>query len=102
AGDAGRLADHLHRRFGRSRVFLDIDTIAPGSDFVRVLDSSLQHTVAMLVVIGPRWLSSPRADGTRRLDDPDDFVRREVTTALGRDMSSRYSCRARRFRPPET
>lgn len=86
AGDAGRLADHLHRRFGRSRVFLDIDTIAPGSDFVRVLDSSLQHTVAMLVVIGPRWLSSPRADGTRRLDDPDDFVRREVTTALGRDI----------------
>ena len=86
AGDAGRLADHLNRRFGSARVFLDIDTIDPGTDFERVLTSSLQETAAMLVVIGPRWTSLTRADGSRRLDDPHDYVRREVEAALGRSI----------------
>jgi hypothetical protein len=86
AGDAGRLADHLNRRFGADHVFLDIDAIGPGRDFVRVLRESLQQTAAMLVVIGPRWTSLRAADGTRRLDDPNDFVRLEVETALGRDI----------------
>src|SRR5688500_9463232 len=86
AGHAGRLADHLHRRFGSARVFLDIDTIQPGADFPTVLRSSLQETVAMLVVIGPSWTSLAGADGVRRLDDPADFVRLEVEAALGRDI----------------
>jgi hypothetical protein len=86
AGDAGRLADHVQRRFGAARVFLDIDTIEPGTDFVRVLRESLQETAAMLVVIGPRWTSLRAADGSRRLDDPADFVRMEVEAALGRDI----------------
>ena len=86
AGDAGRLADHVQRRFGADRVFLDIDTIEPGSDFVRALRGSLQETAVMLVVIGPRWTALRAADGSRRLDDPGDFVRMEVEAALGRDI----------------
>ena len=86
AGDAGRLADHVQRRFGASRVFLDVDTIEPGIDFVRVLRESLQETAVMLVVIGQRWTSLHTADGLRRLDDPTDFVRMEVEAALGRDI----------------
>lgn len=83
ASDAGRLADHLHRRFGANRVFLDVDAIEPGTDFVEVLQASLRQTAAMLVVIGPRWTSQRAADGTRRIDDPNDFVRLEVEAALG-------------------
>ena len=86
AGDAGRLADHLNRRFGQARVFLDIDTIDPGTDYDRVLKSSLEETAAMLVVIGPRWTALTKADGSRRLDDPNDYVRREVEAALGRSI----------------
>ena len=86
AGDAGRLADHLNQRFGSASVFLDIDTIDPGADFERVLTSSLQETAAMLVVIGPRWTALAKTDGSRRLDDPADYVRREVEAALGRDI----------------
>src|SRR5688572_4048698 len=86
AGDAGRLADHLHRRFGVARVFLDIETIQPGTDFVTVLRSSLQQTAVTLVVIGPRWASLRDAAGNRRLDDPRDFVRLEVETALSRGI----------------
>ena len=86
AGDAGRLADHLHRRFGKDRVFLDIDTIDPGTDFVRVLHDSLRETAAVLVVIGPRWTSVRSADGSLRLESASDFVRLEVEAALGRSI----------------
>ena len=86
AGDAGRLADHLHRRFGSERVFVDVDAIAPGTDFVATLRKALEQTAVMLVVIGPRWLSLRAADGTRRLDDANDFVRLEIETALGRGI----------------
>jgi hypothetical protein len=86
AGDAGRLADYLNRRFGSASVFLDIEAIEPGADFERALTSSLQATAAMLVVIGPHWTTLVKADGSRRLDDPHDYVRREVEAALGRDI----------------
>src|SRR3954471_5147129 len=86
ASDAGRLADHLSRRFGADRVFLDVDAIDPGTDFVQVLHTSLQDTAAVLIVIGPRWSSLTGTDGTRRLDSPSDFVRLEVEAALGRTI----------------
>ena len=86
AGDAGRLADHLHRRFGKTQVFLDIDTINPGTDFVKALQSSLQETAAVLVVMGPRWASVVDSSGVRRLDSADDFVRLEVEAALNRNI----------------
>ena len=86
AGDAGRLTDHLQRRFGKRRIFLDIDSIDPGIDFIQALDASLQTTAAMLVVIGPRWTSLRDAAGTRRLAARDDFVVREVEAALRRGI----------------
>jgi len=86
AGEAGRLADHLQRRFGADRVFLDIETIESGTDFVQMLQRSLKETAAVLVVIGRQWLGIRDAAGTRRLDDPADFVRQEVEAALGRGV----------------
>ena len=81
AGEAGRLSDHLLRRFGPANVFLDIEAIAPGVDFVEALHESLKQTGAMLVIIGRRWIG----DG-RRLNDPADFVRLELETALARGI----------------
>ncbi len=81
AGDAGRLSDHLLRRFGSASVFLDIEAIAPGVDFVETLQESLKQTGAMLVIIGRRWIG----DGSR-LNDPADFVRLELETALARGI----------------
>jgi hypothetical protein len=86
AGEAGRLADHLLKRFGADRVFLDIETIESGDDFVQVLQRSLQETAAVLVVIGRQWVDIRDAAGKRRLDDPADFVRQEVEAALGRGV----------------
>ena len=86
ASDAGRLADHLKRRFGTDRVFLDIDTIEPGTDFVQVLHRALEETRVVLVVIGPRWVSARTAEGDRRLEQAADFVRLEVEAALKREV----------------
>ena len=83
AGHVGRLYDALSARFGRQRLFFDIDHIAPGQDFVQVLDSSLNRCSVLLVVIGKRWAGSGRIGG-RRIDQPDDFVRLEVAAALRR------------------
>jgi tetratricopeptide (TPR) repeat protein len=76
----------MNRRFGKGHVFLDIDTIDPGTDFVRVLQSSLRETAAVLVVIGQRWTSMRDGAGVRRLDDAKDFVRLEVEESLGRSI----------------
>ena len=83
AGHVGRLYDALSARFGRQRLFFDIDHIAPGQDFVEVLESSLNRCSVLLVVIGKRWTGSGRIGG-RRIDQPDDFVRLEVAAALRR------------------
>lgn len=83
AGHVGRLYDALAVRFGRQRLFFDIDHIAPGQDFVRVLDDSLNRCSVLLVVIGKRWAGSGKI-GSRRIDQPDDFVRLEVAAGLRR------------------
>ena len=81
AGHVGRLHDELVRQLGSDCVFMDIDSIAPGADFVQVLEHSLAQAAVVIVVIGTRWLG-PKPDGTRRVDDANDFVRLEVARAL--------------------
>ena len=81
AGFAGRLADALEQRLGAGAVFRDVDDIQPGADFEAVIARGLDQVRAVLVVIGPGWLDAA-VDGQRRLDRPDDFVRREVEQAL--------------------
>lgn len=84
AGYAGRLRESLERRLGNERVFRDVDTLRPGDDFVRAIDSRLAECRVVLVVIGREWLDARTADGARRLDDAGDFVRLEVIAALAR------------------
>ena len=81
AGFAGRLTDALEQRLGTGSVFRDVDDIRPGEDFEAVIERGLRQVQAVLVVIGPGWLDAA-ADGRRRLDQADDFVRREVESAL--------------------
>ena len=79
--DAGRLYDRLHARYP-GRVFRDIGSIEPGTDWHHVIDEVLRSTDACVVVIGPQWLIIPDENGSRRIDDPLDAVRREVASAL--------------------
>lgn len=81
SGNAGRLFDWLARDFGRENIFLDTDKIAGGEEFARVLAERLKCSDVLLAVIGKQWLNIADENG-RRLDQPDDFVRIEITTAL--------------------
>lgn len=81
SGHVGRLHDALVQHLGGASVFMDIDSIAPGADFVQVLQYSLEQAAVVVVVMGGRWVG-PRPDGTRRIDDANDFVRLEVAKAL--------------------
>lgn len=77
-----RLADTLRERFGSDRVFVDIDNVAPGDDFTRVVEEWVASCDALVVVIGREWLDARDRAGQRRIDDPDDFVRLEVEAGL--------------------
>jgi hypothetical protein len=83
---AGRLYDHLASHFGRDQIFIDVDAIKPGVDFVDVLENTLAQCDALIAVIGRQWLTVKDKDGKRRLDDPNDFIRLEVETALKRNI----------------
>lgn len=82
---AGRLADHLRENMHGVPIFRDVETIEPGVDFVDAIGRALQSCRILLAVIGPRWVSLPDAGGRRRLDDPNDYTRLEISTALQRD-----------------
>ncbi len=85
-GRAGRLFDALVTRYGHDAVFQDVNTVQPGLNFVRQVEVAIKSSDVVLVVIGPQWLSSPAPEGGRRVDRPDDFVRRELTMALDADV----------------
>ena len=78
---AGRIHDHLSQHFGADKVFMDIGGIAPGEDFVNVLDTRVADSDVVIALIGPGWLNASDERG-RRIDQPDDFVRYELAAAL--------------------
>lgn len=78
------LFGQLEQNFSRDQLFIDVDHIAPGLDFVAVLDDQVAQCDVMLAMIGRGWLDAKDAAGQRRLDDADDFVRVEIASALRR------------------
>jgi hypothetical protein len=82
SGYAGRLHDVLVPAVGRESVFMDIDTLRPGVDFAAEIRDTLARTDVVLVLIGPHWANARDDVGSRRLDDPNDYVRQEIATAV--------------------
>jgi hypothetical protein len=83
---AGRLSDHLVNQFGQDSVFMDVDGIAPGRDFRKVIEETLTQCDVLLGVMGRNWLDIKDEAGRRRLDNETDFVRLEIASALRRDI----------------
>jgi hypothetical protein len=83
---AGRLYDNLHSRFPQNEIFMDVDSIKPGIDFIETIEERVDSCDVLVAVIGKRWLSAADEEGRRRLDNPEDFVRLEVGTALKRGV----------------
>jgi hypothetical protein len=80
SGQARALHDRLAQRFGTERVFMDVDSIDPGADFVQKIEEAIGSSGVALVLIGRDWLA--RRPDEKLLDDPTDFVRLETDTAL--------------------
>jgi hypothetical protein len=82
SGHAGRLYDQLAARYGAEEVFMDIDAIPLGSEFRQTISGAVASCDVLIALMGRGWLRAADSDGHRRLDNPDDFVRREIESAL--------------------
>ncbi|GHJ48985.1 hypothetical protein Cs7R123_63270 [Catellatospora sp. TT07R-123] len=81
---ASLLYDALVQRLDRDRVFKSNRSIPPGEDYAAMLLRQAAGCEVMLSVIGPAWLTAATPDGTRRLDQPDDWVFQEIAAAIGK------------------
>lgn len=79
---AGRIYDAMAQRFGRQRIFKDVDDIGPGVDFGDYIKTVLPRCRVALVLIGPNWIDARDDSGRRRIDDEHDWVRIEIETAF--------------------
>ena len=81
----GRIYDRLIQVFPQS-VFRDVDSIPLGVDFRTYLDAQVAKCDVFLAVIGRDWMKAKGRKGKSRLDDPGDFVRIEIESALKRQI----------------
>jgi hypothetical protein len=86
AAYAGRIHDRLESEFGRDNLFMDVDAVPLGADFVRILGDEVGRCDVLLALMGPGWCDVRDEDGNRRLDNPTDFIRIEIATALQRNI----------------
>jgi len=78
---AGRICDALAKHFGREHIFIDVDNLDYGV-FGDQIKSILSRCRVVLALIGPHWIDARDENGRRRLEQPDDWVRIELETAL--------------------
>ncbi|HZO45428.1 MAG TPA: phosphodiester glycosidase family protein [Xanthobacteraceae bacterium] len=78
---AGRIGDHLRRRFGDRQVFLDTGSIPAGADFRHTIQEAMRRQGVLIAIVGPDWIGA-RNGATNRIDDHDDPVRMEIAAAL--------------------
>jgi hypothetical protein len=86
SGYAGRLYDKLSNHFGQGQVFMDINTMESGVDFVEVIENAVSSSDVLIAVISKQWLTITDNNGNKRLDNPTDFVRLEIAAALDRNI----------------
>ncbi len=83
---AGRLFDRLQGEFPRQHLFMDLDTLEPGENFIEAIQDSVNRCKVLLAVIGKRWLDVKDSEGLPRLANTRDWVRVEIETALRRNI----------------
>jgi hypothetical protein len=78
----------LASKFGEEKVFFDVDANIPlASDFEQHISKFIGQSDALVAVIGKDWLeATDKKSGRRRLDNEDDYVRREIEMALERGV----------------
>jgi hypothetical protein len=85
AGYAHAIHGRLLQHFSKDQVFMDVDTMEFGVNFVRAIEKAVGECDVLVALIGKRWAGG-EPGGTSRLDNTKDYVRLEVSTALARDI----------------
>ena len=68
-------------------IYMDVDSIQPGQNFIAEIQHFIEHSDVLVVIIGGHWLVQ-NENGQRRIDTPNDFVRLEIEASLNRkDMA---------------
>jgi energy-coupling factor transporter ATP-binding protein EcfA2 len=88
---------NLHRRlverYAEEQVFVDYNDIPPGEKWPDTLRQKLEESCVLLAIIGSDWgdahFTTGKKKGRLRLDDPDDWVRQEICTAIRRGKEIR-------------
>jgi hypothetical protein len=81
-GHAGRVRDRFRREFGAEHVFMDLDSIPSGTRYADRLQEAIASSDVVVALMGPGWAGNTTTDGGRRIDQPGDWVRVEIATAL--------------------
>src|SRR5215210_2201470 len=76
------LGETIEQNFGKASVFIDTDAIEIGDEWPERIDNALKKASVLIVIIGPEWLRSHDEFSRRRLDNPKDWVRKEIMYAL--------------------
>jgi formylglycine-generating enzyme required for sulfatase activity len=84
--DAQYLKTLFAKTFGAKRVFLDLGGIDGGANWLQALERQVGASDAMVVLIGKDWANLKDEQGSRRLDNPNDYVRFEISQALLRNL----------------
>ncbi|MDO8967011.1 toll/interleukin-1 receptor domain-containing protein [Algoriphagus sp.] len=86
SGESGRLKDKLEQVFGQENIFYDVETLEAGLNFDQSIAKALNDSKVLLAMIGPHWLKVSDSTGTKRIQKPDDWVRKEIAEALKREL----------------
>lgn len=84
-GTTFALREKLLKHFKENELFLDIEGLGGGEDFVNALANTVSLADVMIVMIGQHWLEARDAEGKQRLHQPDDFVRIEIASAIAQE-----------------
>jgi len=92
--DSAVYANLIFRRlaacFGHRNIFYDVDAIPVGLDIRDAIGSAVMQCDVLLAVLGEKWADARFKEGARagqkRLDDPQDWVRLEIESALERKI----------------
>lgn len=83
---AANLTDKLQQHFGQDSIFFDVDNIPLGVDFREHIGNAVGQCDVLLVIIGEKWAQLVDEQGNRRLNQPSDYVRIEIESALKRNI----------------
>jgi len=61
--------------FSFESIFMDVDSINLGEDFVKAIVKTLVSCDVLIAVIGKSWVSSSDQEGQRRLENSEHYVR---------------------------